>query len=499
MANFLRPVLISLILIVLASDRMQLQAKPEAPPKIETLFPATIQDNGTTYILQTPEEIRAGGIPYPDVPKEKNAAFVYLQAFKLIKQRGNLPQQDLVDQQWSHTSIYGWKEKLPALENWVNSNLPAFEIVKKITDFKQCRFPVYRTRDKKEWHFPHIIDMLRIATVVSLRVSHLASNEKYDEVLQWIKRMFRISRHLSQEPYPTSYHVSQDWFVRALEALGEISHYHKLGKKQLQAAARLLEEVGDYRPTNKKNEESPEFRAIAKRLEDIALLKGHELIKLEKEFPAHYFKGLSAELRSIVIAFPSAQRGFLEVDCHFQLLRTAIALQRYNLDRGRFPDSLKQLVPDYMKTVPVDTFNPADKPFVYKPAKTGYLLYSYWINAKADEHIEKDGYLYFCEDRGYRFPPPTYRAFKLEEDPVAPKLDKVLQKELKEACELLQREWKDKQKAGKPMDRNRFIDLYQTVFEELKEKGELTQEELKQMEEFLRGVKGGAGADEKPQ
>lgn len=56
-----------------------------------------------------------------------------------------------------------------------------------------------------------------------------------------------------------------------------------------------------------------------------------------------------------------------------QLHETAVALARYRLSVGEYPQSLDQLVPEYLGQVPVDPF---DHPLAYRPTSDGYLLYS---------------------------------------------------------------------------------------------------------------------------
>jgi hypothetical protein len=49
-----------------------------------------------------------------------------------------------------------------------------------------------------------------------------------------------------------------------------------------------------------------------------------------------------------------------------------VALKCYKLEHGDLPDSLEQLVPDYIKTVPLDPFD--EKPIRYSKEKK--MLYS---------------------------------------------------------------------------------------------------------------------------
>jgi hypothetical protein len=60
-----------------------------------------------------------------------------------------------------------------------------------------------------------------------------------------------------------------------------------------------------------------------------------------------------------------------------RMLIIKLALRAYELDHDRLPQSLSELVPDYLQAVPVDPFSNA--PFRYRPNDTdnGYILYSF--------------------------------------------------------------------------------------------------------------------------
>lgn len=64
------------------------------------------------------------------------------------------------------------------------------------------------------------------------------------------------------------------------------------------------------------------------------------------------------------------------------LSQTALAIHAYRQDKKSLPEHLGQLVGDYLKDVPFDPFS--GKPLIYKPTKTGYLLYSIGPNRKDD-------------------------------------------------------------------------------------------------------------------
>jgi hypothetical protein len=56
------------------------------------------------------------------------------------------------------------------------------------------------------------------------------------------------------------------------------------------------------------------------------------------------------------------------------LLRVGLALARFKAKTGDYPKALAELAPDWLATVPVDSF--AGTALVYKKTAEGYLLYS---------------------------------------------------------------------------------------------------------------------------
>lgn len=65
------------------------------------------------------------------------------------------------------------------------------------------------------------------------------------------------------------------------------------------------------------------------------------------------------------------------------LLEVALALRAWQLDKGSYPDSLQQLLPAYLDTLPADPFSVRGT-FHYRRGKTGYLLYSLGPNGRDD-------------------------------------------------------------------------------------------------------------------
>jgi len=70
------------------------------------------------------------------------------------------------------------------------------------------------------------------------------------------------------------------------------------------------------------------------------------------------------------------------VELHFRAITmrrmaaTALASRLYEIDHGRRPASLDQLVPDYLPEVPVDPFVPDGRSIAYRPGAPKPVLYS---------------------------------------------------------------------------------------------------------------------------
>jgi hypothetical protein len=75
--------------------------------------------------------------------------------------------------------------------------------------------------------------------------------------------------------------------------------------------------------------------------------------------------------------FVRARVAFTRNEAIFAVLQTEVALRRYRAANHRYPDRLSELVPTYLKSMPIDTFG-LDKALKYKSTKNGrsFVLYS---------------------------------------------------------------------------------------------------------------------------
>lgn len=114
---------------------------------------------------------------------------------------------------------------------------------------------------------------------------------------------------------------------------------------------------------------------------------------------------------SLVELIQPAMGMFIErsfrIQMHIEATMTMLAIEIYFLDLGRHPESLEDLTPTYLPSLPIDIFNPGE-PLIYKSTNTGYLIYSI-----GDDGFDNDGFAnnanryngrHFLNDRF----PPTY-------------------------------------------------------------------------------------------
>jgi len=66
----------------------------------------------------------------------------------------------------------------------------------------------------------------------------------------------------------------------------------------------------------------------------------------------------------------------------WRIIRTMVALRRYEQEHGAYPDTLERLVPDYLAAIPVDPFGGGL--LRYRRQATSYVVYSVGLNLRDD-------------------------------------------------------------------------------------------------------------------
>ncbi|MFC1760610.1 hypothetical protein ACFL6U_00845 [Planctomycetota bacterium] len=101
-------------------------------------------------------------------------------------------------------------------------------------------------------------------------------------------------------------------------------------------------------------------------------LPTHEGIKKAGQINVKNYGGLFTRILAPALARVAQLTGRAYADQHAALI--ALAIERYRLAHSRLPDRLEALVPDFLKTVPLDPFD--GQPLRYQQRSPGYVVYS---------------------------------------------------------------------------------------------------------------------------
>ncbi|WOO41715.1 hypothetical protein [Rubellicoccus peritrichatus] len=81
---------------------------------------------------------------------------------------------------------------------------------------------------------------------------------------------------------------------------------------------------------------------------------------------------------SVLTVMEKIRQNALISDTTVQLTMIGLSLTQYHNDHGIYPETLDQLLPDYLRELPIDPFS--GNRFIYRREGDGYLLYSIGLN-----------------------------------------------------------------------------------------------------------------------
>ncbi|MCL4693744.1 MAG: hypothetical protein KJ060_14685 [Candidatus Hydrogenedentes bacterium] len=96
------------------------------------------------------------------------------------------------------------------------------------------------------------------------------------------------------------------------------------------------------------------------------------------------------------ITLPATGRAYdaeWRIRTQFDIARAAIAVERYRLASGVLPDTLQQLVPNYLAEVPMDYYAEFNEPLGYRRlGDTSYVVYSIGQDRQDDQGVEMENW-----------------------------------------------------------------------------------------------------------
>jgi hypothetical protein len=121
-------------------------------------------------------------------------------------------------------------------------------------------------------------------------------------------------------------------------------------------------------------EQHPLFLAMSTEAIQIAALPPQQRAAAFADLTEAYKGNLANPARALIPAYEKIDQAARRTECQLQCLITALALERFRQHNHRWPDTLEQLVPDYLSAVPLD---PEDgEPLRFQRREDRVVVYS---------------------------------------------------------------------------------------------------------------------------
>jgi hypothetical protein len=372
-------------------------------------------------------------------PKGDNAADVYLEAFKLLVSPPP-GESDLPFVVRSALPPRG--EPLPAktitaIRKFSATNRPAMKLLHEAAKIKNCRYPI-DLREGFELLSPHYSQLKRAGQLFNLEALRLVEDDRMDQAVEQFAAAFAAADSLASEPTVIAQLLRMRIDGYSCEALEHILNRRRLDNSQLKRLSRIFigrkkpgmitgALIGDLCSARAYYNGSPElwaaFLAEGEKVtaDELKFFRSREYARHTKAdhrfylgvmmdlidasrqpFPACFITTKKVKTRFESIAHPRRYAGtgafYPALDVvfdvtveHAAILRsagTAIAIERWrHTNDGNLPESLSELVPDYLDSVPTDPFD--GKPLRYRRLPKGYVVYSIGNNRMDDQGSEE--------------------------------------------------------------------------------------------------------------
>jgi hypothetical protein len=367
------------------------------------------------------------------VPDDENAAFIYTNAIAHLNTRFIPP-----DEKFREYLRPLSAETNALLEEMVRTNFEALQIIDQVTNASESRYPI-NYQDGPTAQLPHLAGLNQLAFVLGCDAILKAGDSNAIAATEDVQSSLKLSESLDNEPLLFSQLVSISILNLSCESLEGVLHRTSLSEEQLsklesqlsraEATNRFLTAlIGDRAMYNEfirlaqddvrkmaeiSNKDSSQddqtplpsrnpgavWRLIGFWERDRNFFLGAmatNIYFIQQGPPAsrampHEDDRLGEQAQSGLYIFSSmflpVYSGVANRDASARArLRDAItvlAIERWRLQhQDTVPDSLIDLVPAFLPTVPVDPYD--GKPLRYKKLKNGYLIYSIGPNLKDD-------------------------------------------------------------------------------------------------------------------
>ena len=290
----------------------------------------------------------------------------------------------------------------------------------------ECRFPVV-VKQGRFGDFGHVYRLRSAGRGLALRALLRAGDGRIDAAIDDVRTLLGMARSIERDPMRHSPYIRERLAAMAMTALEQALNLGTAGAKPLHDVAEATQEepvkalfaravVGQTLQTDREAQESASkmVRAryhdkfpqnlIAHRLygflggSDLDRAAGLRLcrraiqtVRDPRTPPPKVPKVLDGLIRDVPdfgvgryysYGLQTAWEAVASRAAWLRVMRAALAVEGCRLKHGRLPASLKDLVPEYIKAVPVDPFD--GKPLRYRKLKKGFVVYSVGRNGRDD-------------------------------------------------------------------------------------------------------------------
>ena len=362
---------------------------------------------------------------YTTPPQNKNAARVYLEAFRKlpdpIRERGKF--MPFVGEE--KTPPIDWRPDGPAEEHirmYLAENSEGLELLHDAYRLQDSRYPI-DLGSGLETSTPHLSELRRMVRVLELDAIMHAIDHRPAAATRSILDAMAAARSLEKEPLLISQTVRMDCQAIALDALQRVLSLGPLRKQDLKrlddTLRRARQQAGDslkralvgqvcfmravrgqvdtsggifgsplrwmlYRLSGLRDWDCLRYLDSTRDAIEACEQAGGPDVKsaLAAERKASSLSDFDWKFTGSVGAVNVILYRQVERLAQIDAARTALAVERYRIDRGRLPEKLVDISPEYLDKVPNDPYD--DGRLHYARREQGYVIYSVGRNGMDD-------------------------------------------------------------------------------------------------------------------
>jgi hypothetical protein len=311
------------------------------------------------------------------------------------------------------------------LETYIRENAKALEMLHGAASVVECRYPLDLSQDSSIV-MPHIADVREGCLLLCSEAILCAEDGDPNGATRAIEAALRVACSLDQEPIMVSHLVHMEGVSWAAAALEWALNAAAFPEEQLARLNRvfsgihandgLVRAVVGHRCLLLGSFEKPQILSGQQHFPKpppAALLEAYAAVGLAAQegtiflddmeewlriaqLPAfqrpaairaqeaHYERSRKGVLRGLLDprSMPAMMGYDLKHVAQFEVAKTLLAVERYRLAHAKLPETLDQLVPDYLAAVPADPFDGA--PLRYRRLNRGFVVYSVGEDGKDD-------------------------------------------------------------------------------------------------------------------